>query len=244
MKSSIREAQTATIEALINASGRRVGVPLRRAFVQQGDQKNPVPGPLHDFVRTHNERALDLFLLHRLCASAAPWDVKRPAQVWARALGLDTSTSYGTDAVSKSWAKLSDFKLITRTREARQAKITSLHESGNDTPYTSPTSRYFTVPFDYWREEWHLRLTLAGKAALLVTSSLAPGFTLPQEYAPKWYGMSSDTMGRGLGELTAGKILRYETIRPTDWLVADGFRTERRYELQGAFARKSNGATL
>jgi hypothetical protein len=238
MLSSVREAQAATIEALIAASGRTAGTPIRRTFVQQGPQREPVPGPLHRLVRTHNERALDLFLLHRLCATAAPWDVKRPAKVWARALGLEDGTSYGTDAVSKAWAKLVDFQLVTRTREARQAKITSLDESGSGAPYTAPETRYFSLPFGYWTDAWHLRLSLAGKAVLLIARSLAPGFPLPQEHAPKWYGISPDTMGRGLNELIDGELLRYQTIRRTDWLSADGYRKERRYELLGAFARK------
>ncbi len=44
-------------------------------------------------------------------------------------------------------------------------------------------------------------LSLPGKAVLLIAHSLRPGFALPVEKAPEWYGISADTAQRGLAEL-------------------------------------------
>jgi hypothetical protein len=77
--------QRETIAALLNAAKRKKqAVPLRREFVQQGAQRTPLPGPLREIVRHHDERALDLYLLFRALASSDPWDVKRDARVWGR----------------------------------------------------------------------------------------------------------------------------------------------------------------
>ncbi len=105
------------MKALLDASKRRgAGVPIRRTFVQQGPQREPVPGPLHPLLRGHDERALDLFLLHRAAASSEPWDVVRDARMWARALGLPTPKDNGASAVSKAWARLEKHRLIQRAR--------------------------------------------------------------------------------------------------------------------------------
>lgn len=76
--------QQAAIEALLTVSARTSQrVNIRNSFVQGGDQKHPVPGPLHKMVRAQDDRALDLFLLHRALVSAEPW-TSRPllSRVW------------------------------------------------------------------------------------------------------------------------------------------------------------------
>jgi hypothetical protein len=61
---------------------------IATAIVQyQGDDGTRHPGPLATLVRRHDETALDLYLLFRALATAAPYDVARDARLWARALG-------------------------------------------------------------------------------------------------------------------------------------------------------------
>ncbi|UOD83342.1 hypothetical protein [Paenarthrobacter ureafaciens] len=242
-------AQTKTIEHMLAQSRRTVGVQIRRDFVQTGTQSKPVPGALGKLVNTHNERALDLYLLQRLCAVTDPWDVKKPSKIWARALGLSTAGSnpnYASDTVSKLWGKLVDLDLIERTRESRMAKITTLHENAKGGPYTKPRpgkDSYFNLPLEYWSEDWYRKLSFAAKATLLITSSLQPQFYLPQEFGPKWYGVSADTLNKGLGELQAADLLDYGHFPREDWGTVSVTVMERRYTLQPPFTRKLSSKT-
>lgn len=243
-------SQLVTIDAMLAASKRDTRrVPIRNTFVQQGSQSDPEPGPLHEMVRRHDERCLDLFLLHRMMASADPWDVRpMPAKAWARALGVHHDRDGGKAAVSKAWRRLDQtYHLIEVGRSGRRGKYTSLSEDGSGDPYTSPdgrarTNRYLTLPFEYWTgpDFWFRQLSLPAKAVLLIGSSLAPGFLLPTtEKAQRWYGISGDTVGRGLTELLGLKLLERASVLK-DTPLEDSVQTrEYRYTLAAPFGRQS-----
>lgn len=169
-------------------------------------------------LRAHDERALDLFLIHRAVASADPWDITRDARVWGRVLGLSRDSDDGAAAVSKTWRRLDEqHALVLRERRGRLAKITALREDGHGLAYTYPNGgkrdeRYFKLPFDYWTSDhrWYRTLSFRAKAMLLVSLSLPAGFVLPTQRAPGWYGISSDTADRGLRELDRAGLLRRE----------------------------------
>ncbi len=235
-------------DALVGRAQRRGGgVPLRNAFLQQGTQNLPTPGPLHYLVRNHDERGLDLYLLARSVISSdevtEAWDVRLDARVWARGLGLPTPNNDGAAAVSKVWRRLEDRGLISRQRQGRLTNITILDENGRGSDYSYPSGkgkgRYFKLSEQYWTAEdrWYRTLSLPAKAMLLVASSLKPGFVLPLEQVPKWYGMSPDTASDGLGELEAkgllevGKKSRPEPLSPTKYVI------ENVYTLLGPFAQ-------
>lgn len=245
--------QQVTIEGMLDACKRDTRrVPVRHTFVQQGTQSDPEPGPLHEMVRRHDERCLDLFLLHRMMASADPWDVRpMPAKAWARALGVHLDRDGGKAAVSKAWRRLDQtYHLIEVGRSGRRGKYTSLAEDGSGDPYTSPdgrarANRYLTLPFEYWTgpDFWFRRLSLRAKAVLLIGSSLAPGFVLPTEKAERWYGISGDTVGRGLDELRKLHLLeRHSVLKDTP--LEDSVQTrEYRYTLAAPFGRVPSRAT-
>lgn len=206
-----------TVDDLLRTSRRRTrSVPVRRSFVQQGTQGKPKPGPLAALLHAHDERGLDLFLLHRAMASAHPWDVTRDARVWARALGLPGDGGSSVAAVSKTWRRLEKtHTLIRRERRGRLAKITALREDGSGNEYSFPTGTgrkewYFRVPYSYWSasDRWYRNLSLPAKAVLLISLSLPTDFVLPTERAPDWYGISVDSAERGLRELTSVGLLR------------------------------------
>jgi hypothetical protein len=239
--------QQETIVVLLNAAKRKKqGVPLRRAFVQQGAQRTPQPGPLREIVRHHDERALDLYLLFRALASSDPWDVKRDARIWGRALGLATDADGGAAAVSKTWKRLDQtYHLVRRERSGRLAKITALHEAGNGAEYTYPNpGEYFKLPFAYWTDDeaWHYTLSFPAKATLLVASTLRPPFVLPAEKAPVWYGMSPDTLDRGLRELRQAGLLVRTFTTVENWLSPIGKTTLYKFALQPPFARPRRAA--
>lgn len=243
MTSKPNFGQAETIAAQLKDSGRpSMGTPLRRTFVQQGSQKKPQPGPLAEIVKSHDETALDLYLLLRTLASAEPWDVVRDARIWGRMIGHGSDVDGGAAIVSKAWRRLDEkYRLIERSRSGRLARITVLDESGDRTDYQSPATGYFKIPFDYWLapEAWYLNLSLAAKATLLIALSLKQPFALPAERGPAWYGISADTIGRGLIELRDKGILSRSFQTVTDWNSPTGERTDYRFQLQVPFDAKA-----
>lgn len=240
MNKQLTDAQAKTVDALVVASKRKKNVPIRNSFVQISRGKKPVPGPLSTLVTSTNWRSLDLYLLHRLAASAAPWDTKRDSAVWARALGLGDE-KYGKDAVSKCWRKLSDLKLVLRERESKQAKITTLLEDGSDTEYTAPAGNYFTLPLGYWTDGWYHRLSDSGKAALLIASSLQPGFYLPGRLVKRWVGISDDTFFEGATDLHNHGLLTYDDVMKEDYNRGEIAYKQRHYYLQKPFGQEAKG---
>jgi hypothetical protein len=245
--------QDETVEDLLRTSARRSdSVPIRGAFVQQGQQQEPRPGPLAALLRAHDERALDLFLIHRACASAAPWDVTRDARVWARVLGLQDDADHGVAAVSKTWRRLAEsHHLVARDRRGRLSRITALCEDGKGEPYSYPTGskrseRYFRLPYEYWTDEKRLyrNLSLRAKAMLLVSLSLPAGFVLPTERVPDWYGISSDSADRGLRELHRAGLLKRDLKVKKAPQSPLGIAQVYHHTLQPPFAQRRTGARV
>lgn len=226
-----------TVSAIAERSGRPF-IPIRREFVQV----NRGPGPLATFVRNGDQRGLCLYLLVLTACSSAPFDVALPGSAWGRALGLDPSQQRVTAAVSKVWSRLEDRNLIERGRSGRWAQVTLLREDGSGRPYTRPdgkakADRFFKVPHELWLDRWYERLDLPGMAVLLIARSLRPGFYLPQERAPEWYGISPETAGRGFAELQDVGLIEYVQTFKTAPLSPVGYTEQRQYTLKGAFSQ-------
>lgn len=193
---------------------RRRTTPIRRSFLQdpQGEGEQ---APLRWFVRDRRELALDLFLLLNCTASAEPWDVEMPALAWARA--LDMRLTMGSETtVSKNWTWLEEHKLIRSERHHRVRKVFMLTEDGSGREYARPKKGeprgFFGFPFVYFNDRWHKELSLPGKAVLLIALSKKSTFTLVTEREAEWYGVSADTLQRGLDDLRDHGLL-------TTWLV-------------------------
>jgi hypothetical protein len=231
-----------TVEHLIKRSGRKGYVPIRRSFVQSGRQRKPVPGPAADLLRRHDERGLDLFLLHRALATADPYDVCLDARVWARALNLATPRNTGAVAVSQTWKRLTGTHLLVgKERSGRLLNVRSLREDGSGKPYTPPgksgrrSEVYFRLPVEYWTEGWHRKLSHAAKTTLLIASSLPADFYLPTERARDWYGLSADSLSRGLAELRRHDLLKSRRERRTAPAAPLGFTVVERHTLRPPF---------
>lgn len=248
MTSKPSAEQQATVEGLLLAAKRPTErVNIRHSFVQAGSQGKPVPGPLHRMLAAHDERALDLFLLHRALVSAEPWTSRAlDSRVWARALGLHHDADHGVTAVSKAWRRLegSNYRLVDRGRSGRLTVLTSLREDGSGKAYTSPNGgtraeRYFTLPFEYWTgvERWYTTLTFPAKVMLLVSSTLKPGFVLPTEKARDWYGVSTESAERGLRLLREQGLLERVTTVKDAPLSPTGETQEYHYTLQRPYGR-------
>lgn len=231
--------QRETVEALLERSGRE-HVPLRRSFVQRRSRGGGA-GSLAGFVRLRRGRALDLYLLVHAVASAPPYDAAFPAAVWSRALGLGSYASAET-LVSKSWTWLEGRRLISTQRRGRLREITLLHEDGSGQPYRHPGEQgaesrghYFKLPYAYWRGNFHNRISLPAKATLLIALSLGDDFVLPAERGGQWYGLSRDTVRKGLRDLRLLGLLAFREERKEAPLSAHGYTMQRRYRLQEPF---------
>jgi len=241
-----------TVADLLTSANRRgpdAAVPVRRSFVQRGTLSAPEPGLLATLVHNGDQRGLDLYLLLKAVASSAPYNSHRGAAVWARAL-RHTSKSASPQTISKIWRRLDDLNLVQRDRVGRLADITLLSEDGSGLPYIHPAEQrepYLQLPVAYWLsddEKWCSTLTLPAKAMLLIALSLRPGFILPVEKVPNWYGISADSAQRGLAELERRTALERRRVKKKASLTPLGFTTDSHFTLIGDLARpigRSNG---
>lgn len=224
-----------TLLDLLNRSQRK-SIPIRRSFLQLPDKR---PGPLARFVEGRRPIALDLWMLVHAGASSAPWDVRQPAMSWARMLDMPQTTGSET-TISRNWTWLEEQKLIRSERDHRVRKIYLLWEDGSGRDFERATGKdrgFFKVPYEYFADRIHRELKLAGKATLLICLAQGPTFTLPTERAAGWYGVSPDTLQRGLDELRELELLKVWTRTKKAPRARYGYTVENHYALLGAFGR-------
>src|ERR1039458_2650634 len=113
-------------------------------------------------------------------------------------------------------------------------------EDGSGREFERATGKdrgFFKLPYAYFSERIHQDLKLAGKATLLICLAQKPTFTLPTERASAWYGVSPDTLQRGLDELRERELVKVWTRTKKAPRARYGYTTENHYALQGPFAR-------
>ncbi|WP_019287889.1 MULTISPECIES: hypothetical protein [Arsenicicoccus] len=232
---------------LIERSGRTF-TPLGKTFIQNPDRTaSSRRAPLAQFVTHRDHRGLlALLMLHTIISSGDHedgWSASLPLPVWARAFA---TTATATDASAKSAAtkiltRLQARHLIERRHGGpRAVVITLLSPDGSAEPYTRPigaaaTSRFIRLNHRFWTEEWDTHLSLPAVAMLLVALHEKPGFPLPTERMPAWYGWSADTAERGLRELRDNGLLHVERRTRTSPLSPTGLSTQNLYTLQAPF---------
>ena len=231
-----------TVLAIAERSGRTL-TPVRSQFVQaeRTDAATPRSGPLAKFMRAGDRRALIAYLLVLTAASSEPWDVRHPAAVWARALAIDVERPAA--AMSKIWKRLDDRGLVARTRSRRQVLLTPLREDGSGDAYTRPdgqarADRFLRLDHAFWEEEWYARLSLPAVGMLLVALAEKPGFELPYERGPSWYGISADSISRGFRELSEAGLISHTVRYRPEPLSATGYVEVRRWNVQEPFSRR------
>lgn len=233
------------VDRLLRArGGRRTFVPVRRAFLQVRVSGGG-PGPLAMFVSGRRGRALDLYLLLHALASTEPWDVAPGWRAWAGALGMP-ETDASQVAVSKTLSWLESAKLIRSERDGSRRRLFLQDESGSGDAYKHPARDrapdYFKLPYAYWNEGWHSRLDLTATAVLLIALSLRSSFVLPLDHAARWYGISRDSVRRGLRDLNEAGILVSRSRVKRAPRSPTGATEERRHTLQAAFASRERRA--
>jgi hypothetical protein len=193
-----------TQQYLLHRSKRTI-VHVRKTFVQahrsQAAEDGGRAGPLARFVRGRDLRGLRAYLLILAVTSgehsAEGWSTSLRIRAWARAFGTtrDATRSAAATAVSKTMRRLEDRHLIERSRSGRERRIrvTLLREDGSTEPYTGPKGntvqdRFLRLDHAFWAEGWWEKLSLPATAMLLVALGEKPGFRLPTEHVPLWYG--------------------------------------------------------
>jgi hypothetical protein len=229
--------------------------PINKLFVQAPRGSESRHGPLSWFVRGRDLRALQAYLLiigvNSSGDSEHGWSTTLPIKVWARA--FDT-TRHATDAsaataVSKVLTRLEKRHLIERGRRgrSREIRVTLLREDGTGEPYTRPGKangdRFLKLPHAYWTDGWHEKLDLPATAMLLVALHEKPGFELPTEYVPEWYGWSADTAERGFKTLRDHGLLQVYTRFKKAPLSPTGLTEVNQYYLLGPFAQARTAPT-
>jgi hypothetical protein len=244
--SPANEAETRA--ALLERSVREF-TPVNKLFVQAPRGSECRHGPLSEFVRGRDLRGLQALLLiigiNSSGDSEYGWSTTLPIRVWARAFGttLHANDGSATTAVSKVLTRLEKRHLIARGRRgrAREIRVTLLREDGSGQPYTRPgkgnTDRFLKLPNAYWTDGWHEKLDLPATAMLLVALHEKPGFELPTEFVPEWYGWSADTAERGFKTLREHGLLNVYTRRKKAPLSPTGLTEVNQYYLQGPFAQ-------
>lgn len=241
MAKQIAEAASAdeTLTHLLNYERQgRSSTPLRRLFLQDTSGAGQ-PAPLPDFISARRGLALDLLLLLHCVAGGSPWDVGLPAGAWARALDMPQTVSSET-TISKNWTWLETRQLIRSDRHKRLRRVYLLREDGSGRDYRRPDGRqrgFFHLPFSYFMGRWHKHLKLPGKVVLLIALSRDPEFILPAEHASGWYGISADTLQRGLDELRSANLLSVRTSLRKAPAARYGVTQDYHYRLKEPFAR-------
>jgi len=214
----------------------RLGPPIRRTFLQElGGARRP--GPLHNFVNDRRYFALQLYLLLHSLPLKAPWDAYLPAAVWARALD---KTKPGAEAtVSRNWQYLRDLQLIRTRRDRRLTRAYLLNENGSGAEYKR-SKQYFRLPLAYFLNDWYDKLSLPGTVALLIAldrSRTKEWFELPKERAAGWFGISADTLQRGLDELRVNGLIEVKQRPVTNARARFGWTPMNYYRLLDDFSR-------
>lgn len=214
----------------------RFGPPVRATFLQEhGGERRP--GPLHRFVVEHRLFALQLYLLLHCMARKEPWDVALPAATWARALDRTNAGAQGT--VSRNFTWLEQEGLVRRERQFRMSQVFLLAEDGQGEEYKR-TSNFIYFPLAYFRNGWHKKLSLPATAVLLIALHHAraePWFQLRTERESEWYGISPDTLQRGLDELREERVLAVEPRKVRMNRARYGSTLVNEYHLLGDLAR-------
>lgn len=234
------------VDALVAAS-HRTTLPLRRSFIATpGDDGDDLPGPLGRLVTSQDRRALLLYLLLVTKASSGDWETTLPASVWARALGVAVPQSKtAASTISKTWLRLETHSLVKRSRAGRLASVRLLREDGSGEPYELPATAgdsYLQVPCALWTSgpgsgdrRWYELLSLPELAVLIITRSRSDRVSLPLERAPQRFGISPDTLGRGLKGLVDRDLLAVDQTYVKRPLSPIGYSAERRYTLNPPF---------
>lgn len=232
-----------TIEAFVFRSKRRRSVGVRQSFLQPGRGSRAGAGVLAWFVRRKDEIALDLYLLLILRGRGARYGghfVDVQAGTWTRALGREGASA--SQLLSRAVRRLEEHRFVKRVKTRKGVRIELLKEDGSGAAYSppagGPNDPYFQLPLEYWLADHYMKLSMPGKAMLLIALGEQPEFELPVIQVPKFYGISPETAVRGYDELVRAGLASYEQRVIKDPMAPIGKRAVKFWRLLPPYQRE------
>ena len=249
-----RQTRTETRLFLLTRS-KRTYAPVPKYFIQNPNRKlGDRSGPLAEFVSNGDLRGLRaLLFLHAIISSGEGdngWSTTLPLAVWARVLRhhedrvrpfLLDLCHQDLDPPRRTPADRPD---PHRPRAKHHRDPAAPRWTGD--PYTRPdgnVDKFIKLTNKFWTEGWHEKLDMAATAMLLVALHEKPGFELPTEHVPTWYGWSADTAERGLKTLREAGLLEVQKRIKKAPLSPTGATEVNIYTLVGPFAQEPTATT-
>jgi len=256
--------QDRTIRLVLEMS-RRTGraVPIRRALAQitlpkpkqrlrrrtestdpEPPRRPTKPGSLHQLVEHRRHHALDVLLLVYAATSGGDFGVSHFATTWSRSIGGSFEKRSESSQMTRIWNQLAESELVKRAgQQGRRARVIKLREDGTGADYTVPVGGsleevYFKLPFTYWFDGWHSRLSLPAKGVLLAAMSRrSADLAITDEGFSRWYGFSAATVARGREQLLQlGLIEKTGEEEYPSLNLINGVGTRPLYSLRHPFA--------
>ncbi|SDL40522.1 hypothetical protein [Arthrobacter sp. ok362] len=228
------EVSKSLAKALDEDSGRRNAIPIRKSFVRAAKGAADSP-PLAELVRRGGRGGgviVKLYLALVWRCSGGAFDTDISARTWARLLALEDPNFKGARRVSKAIKILEDCKLISvLPRRGEPSVITLRDESGDDSPYTLPSTAYsserlprdiyFKVPATLWTEGFIQRMSAPAVTMLLILLAEQSGDAnagdtdgkdvwWSTERFPQQYSVSPSMRSRGTKDLREMHLLYVE----------------------------------
>jgi hypothetical protein len=194
-----RVSRRAATEAFLAQTGRG-SVAIHRSFVQGRDEYDqPRPGPLAALVGRGRRSTFDQYLLLLAWAGRGESSLCLNWRAWTTMLGLGEDDA-ARRTIARNWSILEELALVEIRRCGRETSATLLSGDGSGGRYEHPDydlQAALDLPHAYWLEKANRRLTVPGKAVLLIALTLGDWFALPTRKGPQWYGLSRSTLERG-----------------------------------------------
>lgn len=179
---------------------------------------------LGELVGGKKERSLDLLLtVHAL--SPILDDSPLPLKTWAQLVSSDEH-DWTARTISTAFQVLQAMSLVELSGPKQQPVVTLLREDGSSHAHQDMKSEngrgFFTIPFEYWTGGDITRLSLPGKAMLLIILKETQDpkgrltFTMPVAKAHTWYGISERTAERGYLELAKRGLIQQKVQKIND----------------------------
>ncbi|CBQ74089.1 hypothetical protein AARI_pII00020 (plasmid) [Glutamicibacter arilaitensis Re117] len=261
------QGSVALAKEIFEAAPARTNIPIRRAFVRNGDGGSPAP--LAEIVSRGGRGgavAAKLYVALIWRCSAKPFNTSIAPRKWAALLGLSDPDRKGARRITNALNLLEDLKLVKLTRSRGDSSlITLLDESGDGSKYLPPSEasmiggkerdRYFKMPVTLWTDHRAYAQRMSSGALVMLFLLLDSGSGVPTTLAEgteqwwsveifqKWYAVSGPMRTRGTKELIEMGLLYVRKEAVPSYKGQGSFAKERVrnvYRLQNAALIRSN----
>lgn len=255
------QGSVALAKEIFEAAPARTNIPIRRAFVRNGDGGSPAP--LAEIVSRGGRGgavAAKLYVALIWRCSAKPFNTSIAPRKWAALLGLSDPDRKGARRITNALNLLEDLKLVKLTRSRGDSSlITLLDESGDGSKYLPPSEasmiggkerdRYFKMPVTLWTDHRAYAQRMSSGALVMLFLLLDSGSGVPTTLAEgteqwwsveifqKWYTVSGPMRTRGTKELIEMGLLYVRKESVPSYKGQNSFAKERVrnvYRLQNA----------